>query len=69
MRSTSEATAPFGQGRDDLHDPIRPARAWDRFHAAQKEVLGWTTGSERFAREERKHFERYQTYFGVPSEL
>lgn len=33
-----------------MTDPTSPAlaAAWQRFHAAQTEVLGWMTGSERF---------------------
>ena len=27
-----------------------PAEAWQRFHAAQEEVLGWMTGSDRYAK-------------------
>ena len=47
----------------DIHGPAHPtlAQAWDAFHAAQNEVLGWMTGSERFERFPQTRARAYHT--------
>lgn len=37
------------------------AEAWDRFHAAQNEVLGWMTGSDRFQNQPQHRAKAYHT--------
>jgi hypothetical protein len=45
---------------NDTTNPIL-AEAWSRFHAAQTEVLGWMTGSERFKQWPQHRAKAYHT--------
>ncbi|HET8612763.1 MAG TPA: DUF1214 domain-containing protein [Sphingomonas sp.] len=47
----------------DIHGATSPvlAEAWDRFHAAQNEVLGWMTSSDRFRNVPQHRAKAYHT--------